>query len=54
MPEAGFEIIKSTVTAKTRKLGVQLTRETEEDMKAMQGLNAQQELSDLMSYEVAQ
>lgn len=29
MPEAGFEILKATVTAKTRKLGIQLTRETE-------------------------
>jgi hypothetical protein len=54
MPEAGFEILKATVTAKTRKLGVQITRETEEDMKAMQGLNAQQEISDLLSYEIAQ
>jgi hypothetical protein len=26
MPEAGFEILKATVTAKTRKLGVQITR----------------------------
>lgn len=54
MPEAGFEILKATVTAKTRKLGVQITRETEEDMKAMQGLNAQQEVSELISYEIAQ
>lgn len=54
MPEAGFEILKATVTAKTRKLGVQITRETEEDMKAMQGLNAQQEISDLLSYEISQ
>ena len=54
MPEAGFEILKATVTAKTRKLGVQITRETEEDMKSMQGLNAQQEISDLLSYEIAQ
>jgi hypothetical protein len=54
MPEAGFEILKATVTAKTRKLGVQITRETEEDMKAMQGLNAQNEISDIISYEIAQ
>lgn len=54
MPEAGFEILKATVTAKTRKLGIQLTRETEEDMKAMQGINAQQEVSQLISYEIAQ
>lgn len=54
MPEAGFEILKATVTAKTRKLGVQITRETEEDMKAMQGLNAQQEISDILSYEITQ
>ena len=54
MPEASFEILKATVTAKTRKLGVQVTRETEEDMKAMQGLNAQQEISDLLSYEITQ
>ena len=52
MPEAGFEILKATVTAKTRKLGVQITRETEEDMKAMQGLNAQQEVADILSYEI--
>lgn len=54
MPEAGFEFLKATVTAKTRKLGVQITRETEEDMKAMQGLNAQNEISDIISYEIAQ
>ena len=54
MPEAGFEILKATVTAKTRKLGVQITRETEEDMKAMQGLNAQNEVSDIIGYEIAQ
>jgi hypothetical protein len=54
MPEAGFEFLKATVTAKTRKLGVKITRETEEDMKAMQGLNAQNEISDIISYEIAQ
>jgi len=54
MPEAGFEFLKATVTAKTRKLGVQITRETEEDMKAMQGMNAQNEVSDIISYEIAQ
>lgn len=54
MPEASFEILKATVTAKTRKLGVQITRETEEDMKAMQGLNATQEVTELISYEIAQ
>jgi len=54
MPEAGFEILKATVTAKTRKLGVQITRETEEDMKAMQGINAQNEVSDIIGYEIAQ
>lgn len=54
MPEAGFELLKATVTAKTRKLGVQITRETEEDMKSMQGLNAQQEISDILSYEISQ
>jgi hypothetical protein len=54
MPEASFEILKATVTAKTRKLGVQITRETEEDMKAMQGLNASQEISDILSYEISQ
>ena len=54
MPEAGFEFLKATVTSKTRKLGVQITRETEEDMKAMQGMNAQNEVSDIISYEIAQ
>ena len=54
MPEAGFEFLKATVTAKTRKLGVQITRETEEDMKAMQGMNAQTEVSNIISYEIAQ
>jgi hypothetical protein len=54
MPEAAFEFLKATVTAKTRKLGVQITRETEEDMKAMQGMNAQNEVSDIITYEIAQ
>lgn len=54
MAGAGFEILKETVTAKTRKLGTQISRETEEDMKAMQGLNATQEISDILSYEIAQ
>ena len=54
MPEASFEMIKATVTAKTRKLGTQISREAEEDMKAMQGLNAQQELTNIISYEIAQ
>lgn len=54
MAGAGFEILKTTVTAKTRKLGTQISRETEEDMKAMQGLNATQEISDILSYEIAQ
>lgn len=53
MPEAGFEFLKATVTAKTRKLGVQITREAEEDMKAMQGINAQNEVSDIIGYEIA-
>jgi len=54
MPEANFQFLKATVTAKTRKLGIQITRETEEDMKTMQGLNAQNEVSDIISYEIAQ
>lgn len=54
MPEAGFSILKATVSAKTRKLGIQISRETEEDLKAMQGLDAQKELTDILSYEVSQ
>ncbi len=54
MPEASFEFMKATVTAKSRKLGVQITREAEEDMRVMQGINAQQEIANLLSYEVAQ
>lgn len=54
MPEASFEFLKATVTAKTRKLGCQITRETEEDMKAMQGLQAQNEITDIISYEISQ
>lgn len=54
MPEAAFDFLKATVTAKTRKLGTQITRETEEDMKAMQGMNAQDEISNILSYEIAQ
>lgn len=53
MPEAGFEFLKATVTAKTRKLGIQITREAEEDMKAMQGINAQNEVSDIIGYEIS-
>ena len=54
MPEAGFSILKATVSAKTRKLGIQITRETEEDLKAMQGLDAQKEITDILSYEISQ
>ena len=54
MPEASFEFMKATVTAKSRKLGVQITREAEEDMRVMQGVNAQQEVANILSYEIAQ
>lgn len=54
MPEASFEFLKATVTAKSRKLGVQITREAEEDMRVMQGVNAQQEVANILSYEIAQ
>ena len=54
MPEASFEFLKATVTAKSRKLGVQITREAEEDMRVMQGVNAQQEVATILSYEIAQ
>lgn len=54
MPSASFEFLKATVEAKTRKLGVQISRETEEDMKAMQGMSATGEVSDILTYEIAQ
>ena len=54
MPAAKFEFLKATVEAKTRKLGAKITRETEEDMKAMQGMSAMNEMSDILSYEISQ
>jgi hypothetical protein len=52
MKELGFEVISSTVDAKTRKLKAKWTIELEDDLRAVHGLNAEQLLSSFCSDEM--
>ena len=54
MPMAKFSLEKSTVTSKSRKLATNYSLETAEDMAMTQGLDAEAEMINLMSYEVKQ
>ncbi len=52
MMELGFEIVSSSVNAKTRKLKSKWTNELEEDLRAVHGLGAEQLLSNICSAEI--
>lgn len=51
-PTAQLGLIRSTVTAKTRKLGGQWSPELAEDMDAVHGINVENEIVNLITYEV--
>jgi len=48
----GFAIEKSTVTAKSRALKAEYTLELAQDLKAIHGLDAEQELANILSQEI--
>jgi hypothetical protein len=51
-PEMGFSIEKVTVSAKTRALKAEYTLELAQDLKAIHGLDAESELSNILSGEI--
>ena len=51
-PEMGFSIEKVTVSAKTRALKAEYTLELAQDLKAIHGLDAESELSNILSAEI--
>jgi hypothetical protein len=51
-PEMGFSIEKVTVAAKTRALKAEYTLELAQDLKAIHGLDAESELSNILSAEI--
>lgn len=51
-PEMSFSIEKQTVTAKSRALKAQYTMEMAQDLKAIHGLDAESELSNLLTTEI--
>lgn len=54
MPMAKFSFEKSIVEAKERKLASKWSLELQEDMKKMHGVDADQEMTNIISYEVQQ
>jgi len=52
IPEMGFTIAKTTVTAETRALKAEYTMELAQDLKAIHGLNAEAELSNILAGEI--
>ena len=50
--EMAFSIEKSTVTAKSRALKAEYTMELAQDLKAIHGLDAETELSNILSAEI--
>jgi len=52
IPEMAFSIEKVTVTAKTRALKAEYTLELAQDLKAIHGLDAETELSNILSTEI--
>lgn len=50
--EMGFEIIKTSVEAKTRALRATYTTELAQDLKAVHGLDAESELANILSTEI--
>jgi len=52
LQEMGFSIEKATVTAKTRQLKAEYSMELAQDLKAVHGLDAETELSNILSSEI--
>ena len=52
LPEMGFSIEKSIVTAKTRQLKAEYSMELAQDLKAVHGLDAESELANILSGEI--
>jgi len=52
MSEIGFEIKQKTITANSRKLKAEYSVEMYQDLKSMHGLNADEELMNIMAVEV--
>lgn len=52
IPQMAFSIEKTTVTAKTRVLKAEYTIELAQDLKAVHGLDAESELSNILSAEI--
>ena len=52
LPNMGFTIEKSTVTAVTRQLKAEYTMELAQDLKAVHGLDAESELANILSGEI--
>ena len=52
MPEVTFGFISEAVRAKTRKMGAHWSPELAEDVQATQGLDVEQEMVNLLSYEI--
>jgi hypothetical protein len=52
MSEIGFEIKQTSIAAESRKLKAEYTVEMYQDLKAMHGLNADEELMNMMAVEV--
>ena len=50
----GFEIAKTSVTAKSRQLKARYTQELAQDLKAVHGLSAETELANILSTEILQ
>jgi hypothetical protein len=54
MAEAKLKLTQTTVTAKTRKLKARYSLEAAQDLKNMQGVDLEAEMTNLLQYEVAQ
>jgi hypothetical protein len=54
MPMTKLRMEKGTVTARSRKLGAAFSLEVAEDMMAMQGINVDDEMVSIISYEIQQ
>lgn len=54
MKEIGFSIVRKSIEAKSRKLKGEYSVEMYQDLKAMHGLNADEELMNMMSLEIQQ
>ena len=51
-PEVGMELIKTAVDVKTRKLAAHWSPELAEDLMAMQGIDVDSEMTNILTYEI--